>query len=129
MQKLITNKLLICINLVISLFIVVPAFGVGNTVGQNCTVFWNANPEPDVQGYKLFIGTAPGAYGPPQTILAPTTTIKCVDAGITILGQYYATITAYDKAGNDGQKAAEVPFVLADQIPPGVVIGLGVRDN
>ncbi len=131
MEKLITNKLLICINLVIALFIVAPAFGVGNVVGEGCVIFWTANTETDLAGYKLFFGTATGAYGPPQTILAPATSIKCADAGITTLGQYYATITAFDKAVpvNESVKAAEVPFVLADLIPPDAVTGLGVRDN
>jgi hypothetical protein len=128
MRKQLTNLTVISTLLILCLFIVAPAFGVGNIVSQNCVVFWNANPEPDIQGYKLFIGTAPGAYGPPQSIVSPNLSITCVNAGITTLGQYYVTLTAYDKAGNESPKAGEIPFVLADLVPPGVPVGLEIKE-
>jgi len=139
MQKLITNKLLICINLVIALFIVVPAFGVGVEVGRNCKISWT-NPDVDADGtvhdglisFKLFIGTASGAYGPPQPIiLTPLTqvsTITCASVGITQTGQYYATVTALDQVGNESEKAVELPFTL-DGTTPVVRVELKVQSQ
>src|SRR3990167_6470594 len=128
MRKLFICKLLICVNLVIALFIVMPVFGVGTVVGRNCVVSWNANLETDLAGYHLFIGTVPGSYVPPQTILAPATSITCANAGITVLAQYYVTLTAYDISGNESGNAVELPFQLADLEPPVVPVGLEVKD-
>lgn len=119
-------KLLICAILIISLFIVIPAFGVGSLVGKGCIVSWTANTESDLAGYKLYIGTATGSYGPSQVILAPAASITCAGAGITTDGQYYITLTAYDKTGNESGKTTEVPFTL-DGTMPVVPSGLKVQ--
>lgn len=128
MKKLITNKLLICINLVIALFIVAPAFSVGNTVGKNCTLSWDepVPAETDVAGYKLHIGTAPGAYTRVYNkVSAAADSMTCLEAGIQTDGQYYVALTVYDKAGNEGGFSNELPFVM-DSLAPAARGGLKI---
>src|SRR3990167_3097630 len=110
MRKLFICKLLICVNLVIALFIVMPVFGVGTVVGRNCVVSWNPNLETDLAGYHLFIGTVPGSYGPPQPLLEHATSITCATAGLTVLDHYYKQKTAYEISGNESGNAVELPF-------------------
>lgn len=108
-----------------SLLITSPLWAVGVTVGTGCVISWNANTEADLAGYKLFVGKTPGAYGPAQAILAPAQSITCTGAGITLDGQYYVTLSAYDKANNESAKAIEVPFTV-DGITPAVPSGLKI---
>jgi len=62
------------------------------------TVSWQANTEPDLEGYRVYYGTAPGSYGP--FVPAGTNTSKTItdlDDGET----YYFVVTAVDQAGNE----------------------------
>lgn len=97
----------------------------GNRVKKEAVISWEGTLEPDLAGYRLFVGTVPGAYGPPQTILVPSTSISCAEAGIISDGQYYITVTAYDTAGNESEKATELPFEM-DTIAPFTPTGLVV---
>jgi hypothetical protein len=66
---------------------------------------WSANTESDLAGYKVYVGTQSGVYGPPITVgnvtayqlnnLAKNTT-------------YFVSITAVDTAGNESLHSAEV---------------------
>lgn len=112
--------LLICLFIVIS---TAPLWAVGTVCNQNCKVSWEANNpliDPDLAGYKLYIGTTPGIY----------TTIK--DIGLTTNeaapfyplagfllsdGQYYIMVTAYDTSGNESAPSNEVPFTMNVKAP------------
>ncbi len=72
---------------------------------------WNANTEPDLEGYTIFYGLAPGAYSerlviarPPKTAgQSEYQTVTGLDSsitGITPQPKYYFAISAYDKSGN-----------------------------
>jgi hypothetical protein len=66
---------------------------------------WSANTESDLAGYKVYVGTQSGVYGPPIAVgnvtayqlnnLAKNTT-------------YFVSITAVDTAGNESLRSAEV---------------------
>jgi hypothetical protein len=74
------------------------------------TIAWDANPEPDVAGYLVSYGTAPGAYG--TTIdVGPATTWTLTDGvdGRT----YYFTVQAYNRDGVRSSYAAEVFETIA----------------
>ena len=65
---------------------------------------WTANTEPDLAGYKVYIGTQPGLYNPPITLGTTTTyTATNLASGKT----YYFCISALDNAGNESPCSAE----------------------
>jgi hypothetical protein len=74
---------------------------------STATLAWNANTEPDLAGYKVYQATASGAYTTPITTL-PKTALSYTAVGLQVGTTYYFTITAYDSAGNESQKSAEV---------------------
>ena len=66
---------------------------------------WTANTEPDLAGYKIYIGTQSGLYNPPivlGTVAAYTATNLA--SGKT----YYFCISAFDSASNESPCSAEV---------------------
>jgi hypothetical protein len=66
---------------------------------------WTANTEPDLAGYKVYIGTQPGLYNPPTTLGTTNTyTATNLASGKT----YYFCISAFDSAGNESPCSAEV---------------------
>lgn len=73
-------------------------------VTGSATLDWAPNTEPDLAGYRVYHGTAAGSYGPAVDVgLATTYTISNLPAGT-----HYFTVTAYDAAGNESARAAEV---------------------
>ncbi len=73
-------------------------------VTGSATLDWSPNTEPDLAGYRVYHGTAPGTYGPAVDVgLATTHTISGLPAGT-----HYFTVTAYDAAGNESARAVEV---------------------
>jgi len=74
----------------------------------NVTLTWAANREPDLAGYKIYIGTASGTYSYPGS---PFLTGKVTSYTVSDLpkGQTYCfAISAYDSAGNESVLSAEV---------------------
>jgi len=81
---------------------------------------WNANTEPDLAGYKVYYGTAPGVYG------APIDVGNVVTHTVTNLAEkttYYFALTAYDTSGNESGKSMEVSVTTGDFTAPGVPSG------
>lgn len=66
----------------------------------------NTNGSPiagDLQGYRIYVRTASGTYGAPVSINAtanPNHTVTGLASGTT----YFFTVSAFDKAGNEGPK-------------------------
>lgn len=59
---------------------------------------WNANPEPDINGYKLYAGTATNSYlavGSPKTFGVVTTGTF----DITVDGNWFFVLTATNTSG------------------------------
>ena len=68
---------------------------------------WTANTEPDLAGYKIYVGFVSGMYGAAVgTVTKTTGEVHGLKAGT----QYYFTITAYDTSGNESRKSNEVSF-------------------
>ena len=122
MRKLFTNKLLICINLVIALFIVAPVFADSQAV-----LSWDANDwtiDPDLAGYKVYYGLLSGVYTTvidiglinPQGV--PTYIVKPLADG-----EYFFVVTAYDSSGNESGFSNEVSKKV-DSKPPRPRTGL-----
>jgi len=72
------------------------------------TLTWTANGEPDLAGYKIYVGTASGTYnvsGSPFVIGKVTSyTVANLPNGQT----YFIAMSAYDNAGNESSLSAEV---------------------
>lgn len=69
---------------------------------------WSANTEPDLAGYRVYYGTAPGVYQQPkgQGIVVTGTTYTV--AGLNSGTRYYFAVTAYDGSGNESDYSQEV---------------------
>ncbi len=71
----------------------------------NVTLLWNANPESDVTGYYLNIGTAPGVYT--QKIDVGNVTSWSYSAPDLSVPHYFA-VQAYNRSGIQSGLSAEV---------------------
>jgi len=85
----------------VSLTLSQPTTGTTGSAGLS----WTANTEPDLAGYKVYIGTQSGLYNPPITLGTATTyTATNLASGKT----YYFCISALDSASNESPCSAEV---------------------
>jgi predicted secreted protein len=66
---------------------------------------WTANTEPDLAGYKVYIGTQSQLYNPPIT-LGPVAAYNA--ANLTGGRTYYFCVSAFDNAGNESSCSTEV---------------------
>lgn len=66
---------------------------------------WAANTEPDLAGYKVYVGTQSGVYGPP--IAVGNVTAYQLN-NLTMNTTYFVAITAVDTSGNESLHSAEV---------------------
>ena len=78
----------------LSLLLSVPMAAQADSV----SLAWNPNPEPDLAGYKLYMGTSPGSYSQIFDVGHVTSyTVSNLVAGDT----YYFALTAYDIYANE----------------------------
>ena len=83
-------------------------------------ITWNPNTETDLAGYKVYAGTAPGQYGAPITVTAPSYTFQEVTDKTT----YYIAVSAFDTSGNESALSDEVSVYVPDVTPPAKPTGL-----
>jgi len=70
---------------------------------------WNANQESDLAGYNLYVGTAPGVYGPTYEIGNITEHyVTTLQKGIT----YYFALTAYNLNGIESEPSSEISTTI-----------------
>lgn len=69
-------------------------------------LIWNANTEPDLAGYKVYVGSEPRKYGAPVSVGLVT------EWPLDGLGQgkFYIAMTAFDAAGNESAFSHEVIY-------------------
>ena len=72
------------------------------------TLTWTANREPDLAGYKVYIGTASGTYDAPGSAFVTGKVTSYTVSNLPKGQTYFFAITAYDSAGNESQFSAEV---------------------
>ena len=71
-------------------------------------VEWHANPEPNVAGYRVYVGTESRIY----TQVFDVTTTNCFIANSNlVLGTNYFAVTAYDTDGLESEFSEEVYWV------------------
>ncbi len=74
--------------------------------GGRINVNWNANPEPDIAGYELHYGMAPGQYTTIVNAGLNTSYTLDVPVGFT----YYLAVTAYDSSNQKSVYSQEIVF-------------------
>lgn len=74
---------------------------------SSATLTWNAVPDIDLAGYKVYRATATGGYGAPLATI-PAGTVTYLATGLQTGSTYYFVITAYDTAGNESTLSNEV---------------------
>lgn len=73
----------------------------------NVALTWTANREPDLAGYKIYVGTASGTYSFPGSPFL-TGRVTSYTASHLPKGQtYFFALSAYDSAGNESPLSAE----------------------
>ena len=68
-------------------------------------LLWDPHSEPDLAGYKVYVGTNPGVYG------APVNIGNITEFEVTNLSRgktYYFAVTAYDTSGMESGFSNEV---------------------
>lgn len=95
------------------LFSAVEAHAAGRAV-----LTWDQNTESDLAGYKVYMGTASGQYGPPVDV-GLTATPQAPRHVVEPLadGAYYFAVTAYDQSGNESGFSNEDSKTI-DSTPP-----------
>jgi len=85
-------------------------------------VTWNPNTEPDLAGYRLYVGQASGQYGEPVNVGNVTGHVMEITPqhGAT----YYFALTAYDTSGNESEYSAEATCFVPDGVKPEKPTGL-----
>jgi len=69
---------------------------------------WNANTEPDLDGYNIYQATASGGYSTTPIATVPKTATSYVATGLQVGTTYYFVIKAFDTAGNESLPSNEV---------------------
>ena len=83
--------------------------GVQQALGS-VTLVWNANKEPDLAGYRLHYGTAPGL--PDKQTIDVGNVTRYVARNLPLRHRYYFTVTAYNSRGQESPAAKEVSTVV-----------------
>lgn len=73
---------------------------------QNVTVVWDANPEPDVIGYRLFYGRESRVYTNQVDVPGPMAVASNLSEGET----YYFAAVAYNINGLESQLSTEISY-------------------
>lgn len=96
------------------------------------TLIWDApttnadgTPLTDLAGYHVYISQAQtGPWTQVATVAAPAAQSLVSTWGPLTNGQYWATVRAYDLAGNASDMDAPVPFVSGDVVAPSPPVNL-----
>ena len=75
------------------------------TTAGSVNLTWAANTEPDLAGYKVYVGTQSGVYGAPISV-GNVTAYQLNN--LTMNTTYFVSITAIDTGGNESLHSAEV---------------------
>lgn len=80
----------------------------GNTA--NVTLAWDANPETNLAGYRLYHGTASRLYS--GSIMVGATVLTATVSNLVAGQTYYFAVTATNIAGLESAYSAEVSYMI-----------------
>jgi len=108
------KRLPLCISVLFSI-----AFFLGTAPAlqaATATASWDPNPEPDIAGYKLSYGTAPGTYTTTIDVGNVTTWPLTLSDG----QRYYFIVQAYNASGVTSAPSAEVIYDVPPAAAPSI---------
>jgi len=112
----------------VSLLVAAIALSAVTAFAGTGVLVWTANTETDLAGYKVYQSTVSGVYGTPIATLGKVMTYTATLPQLTTSQVYYWTITAYDLAGNESPKSAQVSKLIpAFDFPPTAPVGITVQ--
>lgn len=79
-------------------------------------VTWNANTEPDLDGYRVHYGVIPGEYT--EIIDVGNMTEATIEITPEYGRDYYFVVTAYDTSGNESGYSDMASCFIPDATPP-----------
>ena len=79
-----------------------------STSTGSATLTWTANSEPDVAGYKIYVGTASGIYSFPGSAFVTGKVTSYTVYNLPKGQTYFFAMSAYDNAGNESPLSAEI---------------------
>jgi fibronectin type 3 domain-containing protein len=88
---------------------------------NSATLSWNQNPEPEVNSYRVFTGSASRSY---RTNFVVTTTNTVFALTNLVMGSNYFAVTAISTNGIESDLSAEVFFVRKPSSPSGVQVSM-----
>ena len=99
---LVLSGLLLLLLAVLNLL--VPAAHAGQV-----NVAWDANPEPEVAGYKIYYGTSPGSY---TASLDAGNATSILISGLQDGATYFFSAVAYDASNNESGFSNEIAYAV-----------------
>jgi hypothetical protein len=116
-----SNFALFLFCLVLPAFFLLPVFP-SLCLAKNITLGWDANPEPDLEGYVIYRNL--GSPGPPYKHadeLAEDELENPLNPRVTITGlnehtRYYIAVTAYDAQGNESYYSDQLCVEIVDSL-------------
>jgi hypothetical protein len=102
-----------------------PAAAAGETGAL--TIAWDPNAEPDVAGYRVHIGTQPGAY---SIVTDAGSRTSLTVPNLTEGQRYFFTVTAYSSVGVASEPSGEISAVVPTLVPDdGLVAAYGFEET
>jgi len=97
------------LSLPILCFLLICAFSSSLAEAGDVGLIWDPNPETDLAGYRVYVGTASRTYGPPITTgIQPSYVLTSLPPGT-----YYFAVTAFNNAGLESGFSNEVSTTIA----------------
>lgn len=89
------------------------------------TLYWDANSEPDLAGYRVHYGTAKYPYGSLVDVSTTSATITNLKKGVT----YTFAVTAYNTSGAESDYSAPLSYTVGSPrvIPMAVLANISSR--
>jgi len=82
------------------------------SMARPCVLGWDANTEPDMAEYRLYLSKQSGQYGVTPVLVIPHPTTQDTTASLGPLpdGQKFMVLTAVDTSGNESLHSNEITF-------------------
>lgn len=83
--------------------------GIPSAAAQTVSIAWDASPEPDVTGYKLYYGNSSRSY---HSIITIGNRTEYTFGDLTGMEIVYVAVTAVDMAGNESDYSEELALEM-----------------
>jgi len=93
------------------------AFALCSSASWAATLTWNANTEPDLAGYRVYVCAQQPCTRSSGTLLATLGKVLSVDVGTPTVVQYYV-VTAYDSSNNESIESNVTTYTPPTGTPP-----------